>query len=253
MKKMITELELLLSPEKNQIMEEFKVKKKSILMNSSRCATFQYLCLHPCSTVTGIARNLSVSESSVRWHLDKLILDRFVTVKESGSIIFFPTNMINFDHIDIFRLMAMDKSNAILESIKSKKGVFQNEISKELDLNIRTIMKYTSDLEYYGIIKCASDGKYKRYYITNLMDQLKEYYRKNSKHFKDYIINKTRRDGLCPKIMLSTPEVIKLKLEIGGDIKVLTLPLIPFDAGQDTLEKMRKKRLRDKNPLITWT
>ncbi len=253
MKKMITELESLLTHGKNRTEEDYKIKKKSILMNTSRCVIFEYLCLRPCSTVTGIAKGLAVSESSVRWHLDKLVFERFVTVKENGSTIFFPTNMINPDHLDVFRLMAMDRSNAILESIKFKKGVYQNELSKELELNIRTVMKYASDLEFFGIIRCSNDGKFKRYYMTNLIDDLKEYYRKNSKHFKEYIIKKTRSDGLKPKIMLSTPELIKLKLEMKGDIKVLTLPLIPFGAAQDSLESMRKKRFRDKNPLISWT
>lgn len=252
MKKMITELDKLLTHGKDVVEVDYKIKKKSILMNTSRCVIFEYLCLHPCSTVTAIAKGLSVSESSVRWHLDKLILERFVTVKDNGSTIFFPTNMINPDHIDVFRLMAMDKSNAILKSIDTRKGVYQNELSKKLELNIRTIMKYASDLEYLGIIRCANDGKYKRYYTTNLIDDLKEYYRKNSIHFKEYIIKKTRRDGLRPKIMLATPELIRLKLDMGGDIKVMTLPLIPFGAAQDTLERMRKKRLRRKNPLITW-
>jgi DNA-binding transcriptional ArsR family regulator len=250
---MITELDKLLTHGTHHTANDYKIKKKSILMNTSRCVIFEYLCLHPCSTVTAIAKGLSVSESSVRWHLDKLILERFVTVKDNGSTIFFPTNMINPDHIDIFRLMAMDKSSAIIKSIDSKKGVYQNEISKKLELNIRTIMKYTSDLEYYGIIRCANDGKYKRYYMTGLIDDLKEYYRRHSKHFKEYIIKKTRRDGLRPKIMLSTPDLLRLKLEMGGDIKVLTLPLIPFGAAQDSLESMRKKRFRYKNPLITWT
>ncbi|UCE38423.1 MAG: hypothetical protein JSW00_04125 [Thermoplasmata archaeon] len=253
MKKMITEFDKLLTHGSSLTRDDYRIKKKSTLMNNSRCVIFEYLCRHPCSTVSGIAKGLAVSESSVRWHLDKLVFEKFVTVKENGSTIFFPSNMINPEHIDIFRLMAMDRSNAILESIRSRKGVYQNELSKELDLNIRTVMKYTSDLEYFGLIRCASDGKYKRYYLTDLIDNLKDYYRKNSKYFKEFIVKKTRRDGLRPRIMLSTPELLRLKMEMGSEIKVLTLPMIPFGRIPHGLEDMRKKRFRKKNPLISLT
>ena len=179
MKKMITEFDKLLTQGRDLTEDDWKIKKKSTLTNASRCAIFEYLCLHPCSSVSGIAKGLNLSESRVRWHLEKLMWDRFVSIKENGSTIFFPSNMINPEHIKIFKLLALEKSSGIIASIKSKEGLYQNELSRQLDLNIRTIMKYTSDLEYLGLIRGASDGKYRRYYLTNMMDKLRENYIKN--------------------------------------------------------------------------
>lgn len=253
MRKMITEFDKLLTRGSDETDEEWKVKKKSTLMNTSRCAIYEYLCSHPCSSVSSIAKGLRVSESRIRWHLEKLVWDKLVTIKENGITIFFPSNMINPEHIKIFKLLALEKSSAIIASIKSKEGLYQSELSKRLDLNIRTVMKYTSDLEYLGLIRGANDGKFKRYYLTNLMDELREYYRKNAKNFKGYIVKRTKIDGLRPKILLSTPEVLKLKLVVGTKIRVLTLPMIPFDGKIHGLKNMRKGRYKRKKGLISLT
>lgn len=251
MKRMITELDKLLTHGKTISKDDFRIKKRSPLMNTSRCMIFEYLCHQPCSTVSGISKGLSVSESSTRWHLDKLVFERYVTVWENGSTVFFPSNMINPEHIIVFRLLAMGKSNAILTSIKSREGVYQSQLSNELDLNIRTVMKYLSDLEYFGIIRCANDGIFKRYYMTELINELKEYYRRNSKNFKEYIIKKTRQDGLRPRILLSRPDLLRFKLTVGAGFKVLDIPLIPSCGESFGLESMRRKRHRQKNTLIS--
>jgi DNA-binding transcriptional ArsR family regulator len=250
MKKMITEFNKLISHGVDPSKPNYKIKKKSILMNPSRRAIYEFLCLHPCSLVSSIAKNLEMKESSVRWHLDKLVYERFVTVKDNGSTIFFPTQMLNPDHIPLFRLMALEKSIDILHHIKSNEGVHQNEISRELELNIRTVMKYLSDLETFGLIRSANDGKYKRFYLTKRMNDIRDYYKKNSKHFKEYVVKKARSDGLRPRILLSSPERLKLKLDMGADIRVLTIPMIPFGGDEHDLRDMKKKRLVQKMTFI---
>lgn len=256
MKKMITEFDKLLTHKKEIAINDPKIKKKSILMNPSRCVIYEFLCRHPCSSVSNIAKGLQVSESRVRWHLDKLVFDRFVTIQENGNTIFFPTNMIKPEHIKIFKLMALEKSAMILASIKSNEGVCQSELSKELDLNIRTVMKYTSDLEYFGLIRGSSDGKYKRYYLTDKIDKLKNYYKKNAKNFKEYIVKRTKMEGLRPRIILSTPEFLRLKLDAGIKIRVLNIPLIPFDGEKHGLRNIRniaKERYSQKKSLVSLT
>jgi DNA-binding MarR family transcriptional regulator len=242
-KKMIKEFNKLISHGDDDQKSKYKIRKKSILMNPSRRSIYEYLCLHPCSLVSTIAKGLNMKESSVRWHLDKLVYQRFVNVQENGSTVYFPTRMIDPDHISLFRLMALEKSIDILSLIKSKEGVHQNEIGRELDLNIRTVMKYISDLEALGLIRSANDGKYKRFYLTEMMEELWDYYRKNSKHFKDFIVQKARQDGLRPKVMLSSPEHLKLKIDLGTQVKVLTIPMIPYGKEAYGLKNLKKKDL----------
>lgn len=244
MKKMITELDKLLAHKDELTDEELKIRKKSTLMNESRCEIFEFLCSHPCSSVSSIAKGLNISESRVRWHLEKLVWDKLVKLKENSNTIFFPSNMINPEHINIFKLLAVDRSNSIFESIKRNEGLYQNELSKKLDLNTRTVMKYTSDLEYFGLIRGANDGKYKRYYLTDRMDELRDYYRKNAKNFKEYVLKRTKMDGLRPKVILSTPEVLRLKLITGTKTRVLNVPLIPFSESKHDLKGMKKDRYK---------
>jgi DNA-binding MarR family transcriptional regulator len=242
-KKMITEFNKLIGQGTEDQKGKYRIRKQSILMNQSRRAMYEYLCLHPCSLVSTIAKGLNMKESSVRWHLDKLVYQRFVNVQENGSTVFYPTRMIDPEHISLFRLMALSKSIDILSLIKSNEGVHQNEIGRELELNIRTVMKYLSDLEDLGLIRSANDGKYKRFYLTEMMDELWDFYRKNSKHFKEYLVQKARQDGLRPKVLLSSPELLKLKLDLGREIKVLTIPMIPYGQEAYGLKDAQKQKL----------
>jgi DNA-binding MarR family transcriptional regulator len=245
-KKMITEFNKLISHGTESQKDKYKIRKKSILMNPSRRSIYEYLCLHPCSLVSTIAKGLRMKESSVRWHLDKLVYQRFVTVWENGSTVFYPTRMIDPDHVSLFRLMALSKSIDIISLIKSKEGVHQNEIGRELDINIRTAMKYLTDLEDLGLIRSANDGKYKRFYLTKMMDDLRDFYRKNSKNFKEYLVQKARQDGLRPKVLLSSPELLKLKLDLGTEIRVLTIPMIPYSKDVYGLKNPKKKKIVSK-------
>ena len=253
MKKMITEFDKIYNKEGEVLKGKYKVTKRSTLMNASRSAIYVYLCHHPCSPVSLIAKRLKISESSVRWHLDKLVFERFVTVKDNGNTLYLPTNMIPPEHIYLFRVLSLERTDAILSLIISKPGLNQSEVCKKLGLNIRTVMKYTSDLEKLGLIRSSNDGKYKYFYPTNLSDRLSDFYRKRAKDFKEYVLKRTKQDGLRPKILLSTPDFLKLKLIMGKQKKVLTVPMNPFYRNTDRLGMGGYRRYDGKKPLISLT
>ena len=247
MTKMITEFDKLLNQKNRAAKVGYRIKKRSILMSGARSVIFEYLCHRPCSSVTSIAKALKSSESSVRWHLDKLVYERFVSVNDDGNTVFSPSNMIDPEHIKIFRGLALERSRAILALIEAKEGLNQSELCSKLGLNLRTVVKYASDLESLGLLRSTSDGKYSRYYPTSLMNDLKDHYRKNARHFKDYIVNRTRRDGLRPKIITSTPELLRLRLTAGAHSRILTIPMIPFGGDEYGLRNIRKERTGSKS------
>jgi len=183
-------------------------------------------------------------ESSVRWHLKRLLAERLVGFNNEGSMVFFPLMIIKPEHVHILKILALDRSRRLLELIRKKKDLSQNQLSRELNLNIRTVMKYTSELERVGLIMSVSDGKYKRFHLTNLLESLKGIYRKRARYFKEYILRRTKQDGLNPKIVLSTPELLKLKLTMGTNKKVLTIPLNPFNRTPTWSLDGRKKSSR---------
>jgi predicted ArsR family transcriptional regulator len=250
MKKMITEFDKLLSQKKHHVKDHTKTRKRSSLMNESRCAIYEFLCYHPCSSVTSIAKGLKVSESSVRWHLDKLVTEGYMSLSGDGNTIYFPKHMIKSEHIDIFKLLALDKAEAILALIRSNEGVSQGELCKELDLNTRTVMKYLFDLEFLGLIRQTKDGKYKRYYPTNRMADLKNDYRKNASSFKEFILKKAKQEGMSPKVLLSTPELLRLTLAVRTKKRILNIPMIPHDGGTYKLRNLGKEGYVQKNGLI---
>ncbi len=250
MKKMITEFDRLLNQRKNPVKDELRKSKRSSLLNESRCAIYEFLCYHPCSSVTSIAKGLKVSESSVRWHLDKLVAEGYVSLREDGNLIYFPKHMIKTEHIDIFKLLALERADAILSSIRANEGLSQSELCKELDLNNRTVMKYLFDLEFLGLIRQTKDGKYKRYYPTDRMVDLKNDYRKNAGSFKEYILKKAKQEGMSPKILLSTPELLRLTFAARKEKRILNIPMIPHDGGTYKLRNLGKDGYVPKNGLI---
>ncbi|MCK5547609.1 MAG: winged helix-turn-helix transcriptional regulator, partial [Thermoplasmata archaeon] len=94
MKSMIAEFDKRLNPEVKELNFDCRTTKDSTFMNVTRCAIFEYLCHHPCSTATMVARRIKISESTVRWHLRKLMKEKFVSADENGNTVFFPLNMI---------------------------------------------------------------------------------------------------------------------------------------------------------------
>jgi DNA-binding transcriptional ArsR family regulator len=188
--------------------------------------------------VSKIARILEVQESNVRWHLKKLMNDRLVGANEDGKAIYFPLNMIRPEDTRIFKLLALDKTTAIFELIKDRDGINLNELSRELDINMRTLMRHTSQLEAIGMIKSTDDGGIKRFFMTDLLSELDKYYRTSSQDFKEYVLRRARLDGLKPKILMSSPGLLKFKIETGIEKKVVTIPIIPYNGYARKMERI---------------
>jgi predicted transcriptional regulator len=250
MKKMIAEFNKMLDIEGKSLEFECSIDRDAALLNFTRCEIYEYLCFHPCSSVTRIARKLRLTESSVRWHLKKLVLERLVGFNKDGSTVFYPMKMVKPEHVHILKILALDRTRGILALVEKNKNLSQSQLCRMVNLNIRTVMKYASDLVRIGLIKSVTAGKFKRFQITDMANDLKRMYRRRAKRFKEYILRRAKSDGLSPQIVLATPELLKIKLSIGERKKVLTLPLNPFNREQYTIENIGKAATTHESILI---
>ena len=72
-----------------------RVTGETILMNPQRQLIFQYLSKYPCNHMNGIVRDLGLSYPTVKWHIDLLIKQDFVSSKRIGNKnVYYPFNMI---------------------------------------------------------------------------------------------------------------------------------------------------------------
>ncbi|MEE9152439.1 MAG: winged helix-turn-helix transcriptional regulator [Thermoplasmata archaeon] len=207
--------------------EEGEVKFE--FMNKNRQQIFQYLCLHPCSYSSMIAEATGLSLHATNWHLRRLVLSDFISKRTIGKkTVYYPVEMIAVEDIPSLEILNTDKAKTIYLAIGEKKGISQREICEILGLKHQAVIWYARKLESLGLISSLEDGKFRRYYPTELLSRKKEENTKRLKIFKDKIMKRFHRERLSPTILRTTEDKIVVRIARGGSKAVLTLHTNPF-------------------------
>ncbi len=202
---------------------------RSLLMNRTRQNIFRYLCEYPCSTLSTVAKDFELSPASISWHLN-LLLDRHLISdsKVGGQRVFYPNNMIDESVIPILALLAKPKIQTIFIKIGNIPGIKQKELCEALSFGHQSINTFTNQLEDMKLITIVRDGKFRRYYPTDTLDQLKVLHRKILKEFRTWVIKSFKTDGVNPKIIRVTDRVLFLQITSGTSVGSLRLSVNPF-------------------------
>ncbi|UCG68229.1 MAG: winged helix-turn-helix transcriptional regulator [Thermoplasmata archaeon] len=198
-------------------------------MNKNRQEIFQYLCLHPCSHAKRISQACGLSQHATNWHLRRLLEDNYISKKSIGKkMVYYPSNMIAVEDIPILEILNIERAKSIYVSILEKKGVSQKEICEKLNLNHQAVIWYAKKLESLGLISSLEDGKFRRYYPTDLLIRKKDENTKRLRIFRDKVMKRFQRERLSPTILRTTEDKIVLRIVRGKDRAVLTLHTNPF-------------------------
>lgn len=201
----------------------------SLLMHKTRREIFQYICQNPCAYLSQISRDLNTSAATASWHLKKLTSNNLIAQKKVGALsIFYPLDMLRPKDIEILTILNYEGMREIFSEIAKNPGITQKEIAHQLNVSYRTIMMQASKLEKEEIIVSVKDGKFKRYYPTNLIRDLEASYRKWKRHFKEHILKILKNDCLTPKVLLSTDKELIIQITPGRKDAVLKLYTSPF-------------------------
>ena len=206
-----------------------EVIKKTLTMNPRRQEILQYLCKYPCSRLSKIARDLDISNAATKWHLGSLAENDFVTkhvVKE--DTVFYPTNMIDEKDVVLFSAINHERGIQILRIIMANSGITQKRLKEETQFNQRTVVRHASELERLGLVECIQDGKFMRYYATDLLTKMNDNYRKRTSRFRKHLLNMLKKDGVHPKVVRSTDKTLHVKITAGESKSVLELATQPF-------------------------
>jgi DNA-binding transcriptional ArsR family regulator len=219
-----------ISREEDIAAEKWEVKKgRSLLMNPIRREIFRYLCEFPCNHLSGISRDLGITPPSTSWHLKKMIERNLITSrKKHGKSIFYPTNMIDEDDIEILALINDEKVKHIFLTIINNPGLTQKEVGDQLRIQHQTVIWFTQKLENVGLISTLEDGKFKRYYPTSKLSELSDLHISKMKAFREWVIKTLKYDGIDPEVIRVTDKFILLRISIGKDKTSLELPTNPF-------------------------
>lgn len=210
---------------KGELPEDMKFE----FFNKNRQEIFQYLCTHPCSNMTMISKAIGISLHATNWHLRRLLEGGYISKKVMGKKkVFYPIDMIHIEDIPILEILNTEKTKAIYNLILEKNGLSQREICKILSLKHQAVIWYARKLETLKLINSLEDGKFRRYYPTDLLLRKKEDNTKRMKMFKEKLLKKLKKEMLSPTIIRTTKEKIVIRIVRGRSKAVLTLDLNPF-------------------------
>lgn len=213
-----------------EIIEQLPRKKGvSILMNQTRLSIFQYLCKYPCSHSRGLARDLEIATPTAEWHLKKMVDAELVKEKKIGkSTVFYPSDLLEIEDVPLLALLNVERARAVFLQTQRKPGETQKELYKSLGIGHQAVRWYASKLEELGMICSVEDGKYKRYYSTNLIFDRAS--RRRAKYYREKILMRLKEDGLEPSIIRLTDRELVIQLKTGARKSILRIPSDPFIA-----------------------
>lgn len=201
----------------------------SVLMNEMRKRIFLFLCKNPASHLRVIAQNLGVSSTTASWHLKKLLQGQFITQRTiKKKSVYYPTFLIEPEEVETFSLLATEKYRNLYKRIIKSPGINQKSLSKQLDISHQSVLFLSKKLLSFQLITKLSDGKFIRYYPTDLLETRSEEMKKRNKQFRMDIIKFLKQDGLDPKLVKRTDNFLLVDLLIGSDRERVRIDTNPY-------------------------
>jgi predicted transcriptional regulator len=197
---------------------------KPEIMNENRREILQYLSKHPCSYLSKISKELGLSFHTTKWHLRKIIESGYVANQRRGKrMVFYPKDMIALEDIPLFELLNTPKAKSIYLKIMEQEGISQKNVCRELRMKHQAVIWYTSKLEDIGLISSLEDGKFKRYYPTDLLSRWTDINLKRLRSYRDSVLKRLEEDRLKPVVIRSTEEKLVVRISMGSKRDLLTL------------------------------
>ena len=202
----------------------------ALLMNETRQKILQFLCKHPCVHLSGIAKDLDLSFNASKWHLNKMVANKMLMTRKIGNkLVYFPTDMIETDDIELLAIANNERNRPIIKLVNRTPGITQKEICDATKRKQQTIVADIILLEDKGLIRSKKDGKYRRYYPTDILLKRVKATRKRSNQFRQHLLNSLINDGVEPVILRSTDKKIYIQILSGKERSNLIITINPFE------------------------
>jgi predicted transcriptional regulator len=150
---------------------------KEVLDNKNRNTIIEMILENPGIHFNELLRKTNLSPGNLVWHLD--ILDAYKIIGKKrleNYIVYFPLYQKNpLSNLDL-KLKKSDLTLRVLEMIKNEPGIWNNKITKKLEIHRKTIQYHIKKLMKLELIFTVKDGSKKKIYLNTES----EYFNNNS-------------------------------------------------------------------------
>jgi predicted transcriptional regulator len=213
-----------------------KNKENLLLLHPTRWSIYKIICENPGTYFYKLMSEVSnysdkASSATVIYHLKKLSEEKLLrTEKVDGKRIYFPTNLRDAEIERIFMLLQNENARLIFQYIINHDRPFQNEIARELQVHHDTINYHTTHLEDAGLILKEKEGKFTRFNIADLGEQLiNGSLNVITEEYVNFIFEKLSSSCHFPEIIEKTKENLKIRVVCPDEDDIeLTISLNDF-------------------------
>jgi predicted transcriptional regulator len=136
-----------------------------VLENENRNKIIESILEDPGIHYNELLRKTELSPGNLAWHLDILETYKIIGKKRVGKyLVYFPYYQKNpISNINL-KLQKSELTLKILEMIESDPGTYNNEISKKLDVDHKTVSYHVDKLKDLDLVYSKKDGRKKTLY-----------------------------------------------------------------------------------------
>jgi predicted transcriptional regulator len=147
---------------------------------------------------------------------------------ESRSAVYWPRGFLDNEDLEIMAAFGENKTRLTFLYILENPGSTQTEIGVGLETSHQSIGRVTERLDRLGLINKVDDGRFRRYYPSDLLATKRDGFGVRAKRFRDTFLAKLESEGLKPKVIRSSETEIMIQLTRGKEKALLKLSCDPF-------------------------
>jgi len=200
--------------------------RESLLMHPQRRELFRLLCLRPCATAGELARKAGLSANAVRWHLERLAGAELVVRGPSAT--YHPRDLIDPADGPLLRVLGEGNTRHVFRAVLDASGTTQRELAEALGVSRQSVFKATNLLEAHKLVTSIEDGRFRRYYATDLLNRRREANRARARAFADALVKRLAASGLTPHVLRKSDTQLLVRIAQGKVAESLDLSLDPY-------------------------
>jgi DNA-binding transcriptional ArsR family regulator len=229
------------------IIQPSHVPKRSLMMNPLRRAIYSELSRWPGLSSGDLARALKTSRANINWHLERLAGARLLSkLKIGGRWAYQPTNLLSDEELSMFCVLNDTMTRRVYLTIRKRPRVSQAELSKALDHSRQDLSWHLGKLSRASLITTILDGRFRRYCISPLFDELASIHSRHIGRFKGSLMAALNEDSLAPSIIKSLSSSLIVRLNYGEGSCVLDVVTDPYGALLKPKERAKKIPRKEK-------